>query len=51
MHNWHILMEEGRVELSHDVKFNKAKYPGIFTSHPAGFIDPTLVEDFHELSG
>jgi hypothetical protein len=50
MHNWHILTEEGHVELSHDVKFDKTLYPGISTSCPAGFIDPPLVEDLDEPS-
>ncbi|PLW42207.1 hypothetical protein PCASD_05590 [Puccinia coronata f. sp. avenae] len=50
MHNWRILTEEGRVELSHDVTFDKALYPGISTSHPAGFINPTLIEHLGESS-
>ncbi|PLW08754.1 hypothetical protein PCANC_21880 [Puccinia coronata f. sp. avenae] len=50
MHNWRILTEEGRVELSHDVKFDEAQYPGISTSRPAGFLDPPLIEDMEESS-
>jgi hypothetical protein len=46
MHNWCILMEEGRVELSHDITFYKALYPGISTSCPAGFGDPPALGEY-----
>jgi hypothetical protein len=48
MHNWCILTEEGRVELSHNITFDEALYPGISTSCPAGFGDqPALGEYFN----
>ena len=48
MHNWHILRADKRVELSHDVTFDKFLYPGIFKFNPAGLQDPALVKCFEE---
>jgi hypothetical protein len=54
MHNWLILTEEGCVELSHDVGFDKAQYPGISTSCPAGFVLPpeaeVLAKEFDDIN-
>jgi hypothetical protein len=49
-HNWHILREEGKVELSHDITFDKTLYPGISIPDPAGLITPLvkLVKMFEE---
>jgi transposase InsO family protein len=48
MHNWRILREDKKVELSHDVTFDKTLYPGISTLDPAGLQTPPtcLIEDF-----
>ncbi|POW03335.1 hypothetical protein PSTT_11167 [Puccinia striiformis] len=48
MHNWRILVEGGRVELSHDVKFDEALYPGISVFSPAGRFHPPEPEEFNE---
>jgi hypothetical protein len=42
--NWCILREDKRVELSHDVTFDKALYPGISTFNPAGLIGPLSIK-------
>ncbi|KAH9461412.1 hypothetical protein Pst134EA_017721 [Puccinia striiformis f. sp. tritici] len=48
MHNWRILVEGGRLELSHDVKFDEALYPGISLSPSAGHFYPPEPEDLDE---
>jgi hypothetical protein len=40
LHNSCILRDDERVELSHDVTFDKTLYPGISTFIPAGLISP-----------
>jgi hypothetical protein len=48
MHNWRILREDERVELSHNITFDESLYPGISTFDPAGLLNPPLVELFDE---
>ncbi|PLW27210.1 hypothetical protein PCANC_27726 [Puccinia coronata f. sp. avenae] len=47
MHNWRILREDKKVELSHDVTFDKTFYPGISTLDSAGLQSPpsSLIEE------
>jgi hypothetical protein len=40
MHNWRILREDGQMELSHNIKSNKALYQGISLFNPAGLLTP-----------
>ena len=42
LHNWRILTEDGKVDLSNKVAFDKTLYPGISTPDPAGLITPLL---------
>jgi hypothetical protein len=49
MHNWRILREDGQMELSYDIKFNEALYPGISLFNPAGLLTPlTEIEEIFE---
>jgi hypothetical protein len=40
LNNWRILREDGQMELSHNIKFDKALYPGISLFNPAGLLNP-----------
>lgn len=41
MHNLRILNQDEKVELSHDVKFDKTHYPGISMFNSADLFDPS----------
>ena len=42
LHNWRILREDGKVELSKNITFDKTLYPGISTPDPSGLVTPPV---------